>query len=184
MKIPSSNQQILIGILAGAACGLFLGEKASIFEPFAMAFIKIMQISVLPFLVASIISGVSNLKVSEAGKIALKGGIVVISFWIVSIVAILLIARSFPQMHTGSFFSTRFLEDQKPIDFMEILIPYNPFHSLAEGYFPAIVIFCFVMGFALIGDEKNKPFREMLLGLPDIFLRITNYLKLSMCLAG
>ena len=34
------------------------------------------------------------------------------------------------------------------------------------------------MGFALIEDEKNKPFREMLKGLPDIFLRITNYLKL------
>ena len=175
---PTSNHLILIGILAGAACGLFFGEKASILEPFAMAFIKIMQISVLPFLVASIISGVSNLKVTEAGKIALKGGLVVISFWVVSIVAILFIARSFPQMHTGSFFSTRFLEDQKPIDFMEILIPYNPFHSLAEGYFPAIVIFCFIMGFALIGDEKNKPFREMLKGLPDIFLRITNYLKL------
>ena len=55
-----------------------------------------MQISVLPFLVASIISGVSNLKLKEAGKIALKGGLVVISFWIVSIVAILFIARSFP----------------------------------------------------------------------------------------
>ena len=56
-----------------------------------------------------------------------------------------------------------------------MFIPYNPFHSLSEGFLPAIVIFCLCLGLALMGDEENKPLMNLLSIIQAALTRITGF---------
>jgi ABC-type amino acid transport substrate-binding protein len=63
---------------------------------------------------------------------------------------------SFPTWETASFFSTSQLHTPEPFDFLGLYIPTNPFFSLANNVVPAVVLFCVVVGVALIGVKDKE----------------------------
>jgi Na+/H+-dicarboxylate symporter len=57
--LVSSSNKILIGLFAGIFAGVFLGEHAGVFRPVAEGFIKLLQMTVLPYITLSILSSVA-----------------------------------------------------------------------------------------------------------------------------
>jgi Na+/H+-dicarboxylate symporter len=51
------HARILCGLAAGIATGLFVGEWALVLKPIADGFVKLLQMTVLPYMTVSAISG-------------------------------------------------------------------------------------------------------------------------------
>jgi Na+/H+-dicarboxylate symporter/ABC-type amino acid transport substrate-binding protein len=151
----SFSTKILIGLFAGVAVGLFIGERAGVLQVFADAYIKLLQMTVLPYVTISLITGIGTLRVDEARKLGLRVGAVLIGLWAVAIAAVFLFPLTFPSGETASFFSTTLLEEREPFDLVNLYIPSNPFNSLANNVVPAVVLFSVVLGIALITVPKK-----------------------------
>lgn len=178
MRVPTLSfaVKIFISIIAGVICGLFFGEKASILEPIGTIFIKLMQITVLPLIVIFIIAGLGSIHKADAREFLKKIVLIILLIWLLGIIAFYSVQFAFPPMPNPSFFSISQIAETPPLDLIDLFIPSNPFHSLSEGLMPAIVLFCLLFGYVVIGDERNKHFIDILTGLSAPLYKVTNLL--------
>ena len=158
----SLSRQILIGLACGVAVGIFLGEGAGIFQLAADAYVKLLQMTVLPYVTVSLVSGLGRLDYAQAKLLGLRAGCVLAILWLIAIGVVFLFPLTFPSIETASFFSTTLIEDREPFDLLGLYIPANPFHSLANNVVPAVVLFSVVLGVALIGVPEKKRLLEIL----------------------
>jgi Na+/H+-dicarboxylate symporter len=61
----SSSTKILVGLISGAFVGLFLGEHAGVFKVVANGFVKLLQMTVLPYITLSIITSLGALSYDQ-----------------------------------------------------------------------------------------------------------------------
>jgi len=127
----------------------------SFLKPFGDVFIKIMQITVIPYIIVSLFHGIGGLKKEEVKSIAIKSGSVLLSFWIILIVIFFTMQFVFPTVKTASFYSSS-IYNIPPTNFIDLFIPSNPFASLAQNAIPAIVIFCVLLGIAFINIKSEE----------------------------
>ena len=142
--------------------GLFLGERATIFAWAADGFVKLLQMTVLPYVTLSIVTSLGSLDYAQARQLGIRAGAVLVGLWAVALVFALLIPLAFPTVETASFFSTTLIERPPPFNFVDLYIPSNPFYSLANNVVPAVVLFSVVVGVALIGIERKAPLLDVL----------------------
>ncbi len=57
----SLSTNILIGMFLGIACGIFFGEKVAFLQVAGNAFIKLLQMTILPYILVSLINGIGGL---------------------------------------------------------------------------------------------------------------------------
>lgn len=178
MRVPKPNfaAQVFASIIAGTVCGLFFGEEAQVLAPLGTIFIKLMQITVLPSVVIFIVTGIGSINQADAKEFLKKAAAIMLMMWLLGLAVIFFMQLAFPDVPNTSFFSTTQLSMSGGTDLIELFIPSNPFKSLSEGLMPGIVLFCLLFGFSLIGDERNRPFIELLKGLSFTLSRITNLL--------
>jgi Na+/H+-dicarboxylate symporter len=169
----SFSKRILIGVLVGIAVGLFLGERAAFFGFVATAFVKLLQITVLPYMTVSIVHNLGRLDYATAKTLGLRAGAVLFSFWGVALVLAFLFPIAFPRVESASFFSTTIVEPREPFNFIELYIPSNPFFSLANNVVPAVVLFSILLGVALMGMEKKTLLLEFLGAAASMLSRTT-----------
>jgi len=158
----SLSSQIAIGVVAGAVLGVFIGDRASALQVVADAYIKLLQMTVLPYVTVSIVAGLGSLDRAGARALGLRVGTVLILAWAVALGAMLLFPLMFPPNRTASFFSSALLEPREPFDFLNLYIPTNPFYSLANNVVPAVVLFSIILGAALIGLPEKTRLLEVL----------------------
>ena len=158
----TSSRKILACLAAGVAVGVFLGERAAIFAWAADGFVKLLQMTVLPYVTLSIVTSLGSLDYAQARRLGIRAGAVLVGLWSVALVFALLIPLAFPDIETASFFSTTLVEPRPPFNFVDLYIPSNPFHSLANNIVPAVVLFSVVLGVALIGIERKDPLLDVL----------------------
>ena len=158
----SSSRRILVGLAAGVAVGLFLGDRATAFAWAADAFVKLLQMTVLPYVILSIVTSLGSLTYPAARTLGLRAGAVLVGLWALALVFTFLIPLAFPHVQTASFFSTTLIEPRPRFDFVGLYIPSNPFHSLANNVVPAVVLFSVVLGVALIGVERKQTLLDVL----------------------
>jgi Na+/H+-dicarboxylate symporter len=170
----SLSTMILIGLGLGIACGIFFGEYCGFLSIIGDAFIQLLQMTILPYIIASLILGIGGLSYKQAKLLALKGGIVLLLFWAISFTMILLMPLSFPQWKTASFFSTSLVSPPKEVDFLKLYIPSNPFWSLANNVVPAVVFFSILAGIALIGIKEKDSLIQGLRAVSGALIRMTN----------
>ena len=60
------STKILIGLAAGVATGLFLGERAAALDWVADGFVKLLQMTVLPYVTVSIVSSLGRARLRQA----------------------------------------------------------------------------------------------------------------------
>lgn len=171
------TNRILIGFLAGIICGLFFGESCSVFKPFASGFVKLLQVTVLPFIVVNLISGIGSLRQDEAKNIAFKSGLVMLLFWALGIASFFSMQLAFPPLSRPTFFSASNITGVRDLNLIDVFIPSNPFHSLSEGLIPSIVLFCLLLGVALIGIEKNRMLMDPLSVLSQALSRVNRLIQ-------
>jgi Na+/H+-dicarboxylate symporter/ABC-type amino acid transport substrate-binding protein len=151
------STQILIGLTAGIGLGLLVGERASVLQVLADGYVKLLQMTVLPYVTISLLSGLGSLRLDQAKVLAWRCGAIVLGLWAVALTAVFLFPLTFPRVETASFFSTTLLDGREPFDFVGLYIPSNPFASLANNVVPAVVLFSIIVGVALIavpGKER------------------------------
>jgi Na+/H+-dicarboxylate symporter/ABC-type amino acid transport substrate-binding protein len=158
----SFSKQILVGVLAGVLVGLFLGELAAPFGYAATAFVKLLQITVLPYMTVSIVLNLGRLGYGQARTLGLRAGSVLLGFWGVALSLAFLFPLAFPVVESARFFSTTVVEPSTPFNFIDLYIPSNPFFALANNVVPAVVLFSLLLGVALMGMERKEPFLDVL----------------------
>src|SRR6185503_5763354 len=152
----SSSTKILIGLLSGVFVGLFLGDHAAVFNVAADGFVKLLQMTVLPYITLSIVTSLGSLSFAEVRTLGLRGGAVLVGLWCLALLFTFLLPLAFPVLETASFFSTTLLEQRRPFNFVELFIPSNPFYALSNNIVPAVVFFFIFFGVAMIGVERKQ----------------------------
>ncbi len=169
----SLSSQVLVGLGLGLAAGLFFGELVGFLESIGRAFILLLQMTVLPYVVASLVSGLGRLSYAGAGRLALRGGGVLLLLWTLGLGLVLIFPWTLPNWESASFFSTTLVEEPVVFDFLDLYIPSNPFRSLAQTIVPAIVVFSVATGVAMIGLENKQVLLEPIDAFAETMMRIT-----------
>ena len=158
----TSSRKILIGLCAGIAVGLFVGEQALAIKWAADGFVKLLQMTVLPYVTVSIASSLGRMNYASARVLGLRVGAVLLVVWALALTFALLIPLTFPPMESASFFSTTLVERRAPFNFVDLYIPSNPFNSLANNVVPAVVLFSVMLGIALINLERKQALLDVM----------------------
>ena len=171
----SLSALIMIGLGLGIVCGLVFGEHCARLKIFGDAFIKLLQMTILPYITVSLMVGIGRLTFAEAKTLAIKGGILLLVFWGIAFAIVLAMPLAFPSWETASFFSTSVIEMPKKVNFLDLYIPSNPFGALAQSVVPAVVLFTISVGVALIGVKNKEKFIAGLSVFSDALTRVAQF---------
>jgi Na+/H+-dicarboxylate symporter/ABC-type amino acid transport substrate-binding protein len=169
----SFSTRILFWLAAGVILGLLVGDLVAPLAIVANGFVKLLQMTVLPYVVISIIASLGSLSATEAKRLGVRAGLVLVGLWAVGLLFAMLMPMVFPTVRQGSFFSTSLLQPPSGFDFVDLYIPANPFNSLANNVVPAVVLFSIVLGVALITVPRKAVLLDVLAVASDMVGRAT-----------
>jgi Na+/H+-dicarboxylate symporter/ABC-type amino acid transport substrate-binding protein len=172
----SVSTQVVLALFLGALVGLFFGEKIAFLQDIGKAFILLLQMTVLPYIVLSLMTGLGNLTYEQVKTLALRVGTLLVISWGLAFLVILLMPLAFPTWVSASFFSTSLIEKQEEVNLLTLFIPANPFFSLSNNFVPAVVVFSVAVGIALIGIEHKQALLANLDALNRAMGRITQFM--------
>lgn len=158
-----------IATLLGILTGLFFGDLCDIFAPYANAYIMILKVTAVPYLIFTIVHGIGQLQ-KEQAKLILKRGFLFIALALaINIGMIYFVYFLFPS--TPGAKPTGYISLEPPhLNFAELLIPENIFYALSNNIIPAIVVFSLIFGIALM---LLKSERVLMTGLEQIIAALT-----------
>jgi len=168
----SLSTAILAGMVLGIAAGVFFGEYVGFLDVIGNGFIRLLQMTILPYILVSLILGIGGLTYAKARLLAVKAGLLLLLTWVIAFAFILIMPLGFPTWESASFFSSTLVEFPPPPNFLELYIPANPFHSLAENLIPAVVLFAIAMGIALISVKDKEHFLRDLSVLCEALMKV------------
>ena len=168
----SLSGRILVGLLAGVATGLFFGEIVADLKLLGDIFVKLLQITVLPYIIVSLIAGFGRMQMDQARQLALRGTAVLLVIWGLALSLIFFAALAFPDIETASFFSAPSRVEAEQPDLFELYLPANIFYSLSNNLVPAVVFFSILVGIALIQLEDKSGRLPVFDGLAEAMSRI------------
>jgi Na+/H+-dicarboxylate symporter/ABC-type amino acid transport substrate-binding protein len=167
--------QMLFATFLGIATGVIFGERCQVFARFGEAYIMLMKMTILPYLICAIIGGIGRFESTQAREILKKGILFIALTWFINIVMIYFTVFSFPKPKGGQIGS--FITSGPPaLDFAELLIPENIFYALANNIVPAAVIFSLLVGIALINLKEKRTFMDFLEIFGSALTRITQWI--------
>jgi Na+/H+-dicarboxylate symporter/ABC-type amino acid transport substrate-binding protein len=172
----SLSVKILIGLGVGILTGVFFGELVQPLEVVSNAYIRLMQMTVIPYMAVALIVGLGQLSLSQAKLLAVKGLVLLLVFWAIAFVVLFLVPFSFPELKTASFFSSTLIAPKRSFDFVGLYIPANPFHALANNIVPAVVFFSASVGIALIGIKEKAFFMSGLQTFLEALTRVAKFI--------
>ncbi len=163
-KKISLSTKVLIGVFTGIFFGLLLGERVGWFSVIGNVFIGLLQMTVLPYIMFSLMVNIGRLSF-DTGKKLIKSGLIFLALLIaIGLLFLTILPFAFPDWGSGSFYSSDFVQQQIPFDFVKLYIPANPFFSLSNNIVPAVVLFSIFVGLGLM----KLPNKEILLKPLDV----------------
>ncbi len=172
-KPAAPSRFILWGLGLGLACGLLFGEYCRPLLLVGEAYVKLLQMTVMPYITVSLILGIGGLTGVQAKELARKAGALLLVFWGIALVAVVLMPLSFPKWQTAAFFSSSLVEQPQERDLLDLYIPSNPFRSLADNVVPAVVLFSILVGVALMGVKGKSTLLPGLAIATETLSRVT-----------
>jgi Na+/H+-dicarboxylate symporter len=167
--LSNLGTRILIAMIFGIIAGILLKEKAVIFAPFGIIFIKLIKMLVIPLIVVSIISGAASLGgTKSAGKVGIATFAYYFGTTIIAVILGLVFGKIF-QPGIGldikmveSMFSAELVSKGPALDFWQTIIsfiPENPIKALVNGNILQIIFFCMFFGFGIsvLPKQKKEP---------------------------
>jgi len=171
----SLSSRILVGLALGVLIGLFFGEGAAALQPVADVYIRLMQMTVLPYLVLALVIGLGQLNADEAKRLAVRMGVLLLLFWALTLLVVGVMPLAFPQFRNASFFAHALTEPRQAFAFADLYFPSNPFHALANAIVPAVVLFSSAIGIALINVQGKAQVLSVLHVANEAIVRVTRF---------
>jgi Na+/H+-dicarboxylate symporter/ABC-type amino acid transport substrate-binding protein len=171
----SLSAQVFIALALGLLAGLFFGELIQPVQLVGQIFIGLLQMTVLPYILVSLIAGIGKLSYREMRLLAVQGGRFVLFFWVIALAITVAFTAAFPNWVSATFFSSSLVEVGEQPDLVALYIPANPFHSLSSSIVPAIVLFSLAIGLAIIGVPNKGNFIDDLDVVGDAIMRIAGF---------
>lgn len=164
MKNLSLSSKVLLGVLFGILTGLFFGEKVAWLGIVGDVFIGLLQMTVLPYIMFSLIVNIGRLSMDTGRKIIKYGLLFLFLLLNIGLIYLLILPMSFPLWESGNFYSSDFIQEPEPFDFVKLYIPANPFESMSDNVVPAVVLFSIFIGLGVM----KLPNKESLLKPLDV----------------
>ena len=172
---PGLATQVLIGFGLGVGVGLFFGESVAFLETLGMIFIRLLQMTVLPYVVVSLVAGLGRLGADDARRLALRGGVFVVLLWAVGLLVVALMPLAYPDWESASFFSSSLVDEPAPFSFLDLYFTPNPFNALSNTIVPAVVVFSIALGAALIGVRGKERIIDDLMVVGEALAKVSGF---------
>ncbi len=148
--------QILTGLFAGVLAGIFLGDLAAPMNTLGEVYIGLLQMTVLPYIVVSLIANLGRISWAESRGLILAAVAVLLGMLSIGMSVLFFVPAAFPAWETATFFSDALVAAREPIDFVALYVPANPFASLAGNVVPAAVLFSILLGIGISGISGKE----------------------------
>ncbi|MDN3637254.1 cation:dicarboxylase symporter family transporter [Simiduia curdlanivorans] len=158
----SLSTKIILGLLLGLAAGVGFGERMTALNIVGDIFLGLLQMTVLPYIMVSLVAAVGALNRGQAKALAKYGALVLAILWGFTLVLIALATLSFPDWTSASYFSPSMLEPAQRFDFLANFLPANIFSALGAGAVPAVVVFSLFLGVAVLRLGQNNDFLKLI----------------------
>jgi len=168
----SFTAKIVFGLVLGVLTGLFLGEIAAPFVIVGEIFIGLLQMTVLPYIVVSLVSNLGRISWSKSRGLLIAAMSVLGVLLLLGVVVLLTAPLAFPAWKSASFFSLSLVQVPATLDLVALYIPSNPFASMANNVVPATVLFSILLGVGVSGIKGNEGLLRALDVLADGLNRI------------
>jgi Na+/H+-dicarboxylate symporter/ABC-type amino acid transport substrate-binding protein len=183
---PAGDRRVFAQLVAavglGVALGLFFGEAVAPLRLVGDGFIRLLQVTVLPYLLGSILAGLGRRSSADARRLAVRGGLILVAFWAIALLFVAAASLAYPARdNPDSFFSPDAVVTSQ-IDWLSLYIPSNLFNSLANNVLPAVVLFGLLAGTALGSMEGShkatllaavEGFNEAMSRVARVLVRVT-----------
>lgn len=157
----SLSTKIIIGLALGLLAGVGFGARMAALDIVGEIFLGLLQMTVLPYIMVSLISAVGALKIAQAKTLARYGAVALAMLWGLTLVLIALATLSFPEWQSASYFSPAMLEPAQRFDFVASFLPANIFLALGSGAVPAVAVFSILLGVALLRVSHKEDFLKV-----------------------
>lgn len=181
--------KILVGLILGTVAGLLLHQSIVEFKPVGTAFIRLIQMVVMPLVFASLFIGTASL--GDIGKMGRIGGKTLIFYLLYTAFAVgvgLVLANLFqPGSGLPEHIKTALMQNYssqagskvtsaaKPsiVDTFLNIIPTNPFSALSQGVLLQIIFFAIFGGAVatMIPPEKGKLLVDFMDAVNDLMIK-------------
>ena len=167
-------QRVIASLLSGIIAGIFFGEPMGHLEIVGNIYIKLLQMTVIPYILVSLIGGLGRLDMKMAKVVGIKGGGLILFLWTLTILSLLFLPLAYPKWTSASFFSSNIVADENPIRLLDLYIPANPFYAMANTIVPAIVVFSIFLGVAMITVNNKDGFILSMQNLADALMKMAS----------
>ncbi len=192
MNIRSLHVQILIALLLGAMSGVLLGESVLHFAFVGTLFLKGLKMIIVPLIVTSIVSGVAGIgQVGHFGRLSAQTFTYYLSTSLLSIITGLVLVNAISPGR-GAQLSLQAPPEQLVDSIAQFgdgpkaalerllldLVPDNVFKAMAEGQILPVIVFCFLLGFAIIRlpDPHQKHLRDFFQSAFEAMMQLTHFI--------
>jgi Na+/H+-dicarboxylate symporter len=166
--------RIVLSLILGILTGLFLGETAGNLAIIGNGYIRLLQMTVLPYILVATVGGLGSLDAGMAKQIGIRCGSLILFLWICTLLTVLCLPLAYPNWTAAAFFSSSLISEDPSLDLLTLFVPSNPFSALANMVVPAVVLFSILLGAALIPLPNKKPVIEILQTLSDALMKIAS----------
>lgn len=171
--------KIFIALVLGVIAGAILGENALYLKPIGQVFLGLINMIILPLVLASMTVGITSIHDPE--KLSRVGLKTLCIYFATTVIAILI------GMGAGYIFEPGVNLDLKTTgviqevdtpslgDILLSIVPANPIASMAEGNILQVIVFALFLGLAInFSGPKGRPLLAVMESLADVMYRLTS----------
>ncbi len=183
IKLPG-NMPASVRIIVAMLTDLIIGATTSTVyagvNEIADAFVMLLQMTALPYIILSLIIGIGSLSANKIKSAIKKTLTILIALVALVLFFILLTPIAFPDWKSADFYSLNTIQTAQELDLIQLFIPTNPFYSFAHGLIPSVVMFSLFIGIGLMQVKAKKQTLMALTGLNNAIINVsTMVMKLA-----
>ncbi|MGD9509805.1 MAG: cation:dicarboxylase symporter family transporter, partial [Geminicoccaceae bacterium] len=165
---------ILASALLGAIAGIAVGQRAAVLEPIGLAYAKMLEIAVFPYLVCSLLVGLGGLARARGIRLLKASWGVYLSLWGLTFLTILLLAAFIPAAPPPAVITPATQGGLSNL--LDLLIPANIAVALDRNFVPAIVVFAVLYAIAIQELPQKATLLESMEALRKASVLIWNWI--------
>ncbi len=171
-KIPLSIR-ILVAMFLGLAIGAYTSTVFVGVDAIANAFVMLLQMTALPYISLSLITGIGGLSPLKAAR-TLKTSLFILLMLLITVLTFILLAPiAFPDWTNADFYSASTIKVSNELNLVDLFIPANPFNAFANALIPAVVMFSIFVGIGLMTVKHKKHTLLLLINLQKAIANVS-----------